>query len=149
MITLVPYIVEVVNESLSSGTMPDQLKKAMVLPILKKPHLDAQVLNNYRPVSNLPYLSKIIERVVATQLQGYLTENSLLEPLQSAYREHHSTETALTYVLSDILMSLDQKKSVFPVLLDLSAAFDTVDHGLLINRLSSRLGIRGIPLEWI
>ena len=86
---------------------------------------------------------------MAAQLNDYLAKFSLLEPMQSAYQEFHSTETALTCVLSDILMSLDQRKSVFLVLLDLSEAFDMVDHGLLSNCLSSRLGIKGIPLEWI
>ncbi len=137
------------NKSLQTGIMPSQLKEAIVKPTLKKPHLDIQDLNNYRPVSNLPFLSKVIERVVAAQLTEYMTKNSLTEPLQSAYRQHHSTETALVHVLNDILLSLDKKKSVFLILLDLSAAFDTVDHKLLIDRISRRLGIGGVVRDWI
>ena len=114
----------------------------------KKPELDIQVLNNYRPVSNLPFLSKVIGRVVAVQLNEYLTDNSLVEPLRSAYHQYHTTETALMHVLSDILLALDQKKSVFLVLLDLSAAFDTVDHELLISHLPLQLGVGGVPLSW-
>ena len=116
--SLISFIVKAVNSSLTSGIMPDQLKKAMVIPILKKTQLDIQVLNNYRPVSNLPFLSKVIERVVAAQLNEYLMGNSLVDPLQSAYHQYHSTETALMHVLGDILLALDQKKSVFLVLLD-------------------------------
>ena len=82
-------------------------------------------------LSILPFLSKVVERVVAIQLTEYVNAHSLTEPLQSAYRQYHSTVTALTYGLNDILMSLDQKKAVLLVLLDLSAEFDTVDHKLL------------------
>ncbi len=132
--TLLPAIAKIVNLSLSSGIMPECFKTAMVFPILKKPQLDSQILNNYRPVSNLPFLSKVVERVVASQLTEYLNEVLLIEPLHSAYRQYHSTETV---VMNDILMSLNQMRAVLLVLLDLSAAFDTVDHKLLTGRLRS------------
>ena len=79
----------------------------------------------------------------------YLTEHSLTEPLQSAYRQYHPTETALTFVMNDILMSLNQKRAVLLVLLDLLASFDTVDYKLLTGRLASRLGISGVVLDWV
>ncbi len=147
--TLAPTITSIVNKSLQSGTMPESLKEAMVLPLLKKPQLDVDDLNNHRPVSNLPFISKVIERVVASQLKVHLTTNSLNETNQSAYRQYRSTETALTCVLNDILLAMDHKESVFFILLDLSAAFNTVDHQLLLSRLGARVGVDGVTLEWI
>ena len=93
------------------------------------------MLNNYKPVSNLPYVSKVIERVVASRLIDHMQHHSFGVPLRSAYRQYRSMEKALVYVVDDILLSLDKKQSVLLVLLDLSAAFNTVDHGLLLGRL--------------
>lgn len=95
---------------------------------MKKPDLDQELLKNYRPIANIPFLSKIIEKVVALQTYSYLETNKLMPPLQSAYRKNHSTETALLRVLNDILMTLDHRQDVVLVMLDLSAAFDTLDH---------------------
>ena len=85
----------------------------------------------YRQVSNLSYLSKIVERAVAVQLNKYFLDSNLIESRQYAYRTGYSTETALIHVKNDIMMSTDQSKAVVLVLLDLSAAFDTVDHYVL------------------
>ncbi len=139
----------IVNSSLNSALMPAPMKEATVNPILKKPHLDKDTLNNYRSVSNLPFVSKLIEQVVVKQPVSHLEDNNLSEKYQSAYRQFHSTETALTSVLNTILMSLDQKQVVFLVLLDLSAAFDTVDHAILLKWLETRIGLRDLALEWI
>ena len=144
---ILQYITATINLSLRSGYVPTTLKSALVTPLLKKSSLDINTLKNYRPVSNLPFLSKVMEKVVATQLNDYLTTNSLLEPLQSAYRQYHSTETALLKVHNDICLSLDSGKSVILVLLDLSAAFDTIDHTILLNRLSD-LGITAVVHKW-
>ncbi len=146
---LLPVVVQIINLSLSSGSVPLSLKEAMIFPTLKKPQLDCEELKNYRPVSNLPYISKLIERVVAIQLTQHMSAHSLMDPFQSAYRQAHSTETALTIVANDILHALDRKSSVFLVLLDLSAAFDTVDHSVLLQRLSNRIGRHGMPLRWV
>ena len=116
-------------------------------PIPKKPSHDKNVFKNNRPVSNIPFLSKLVEKIVAHQLTSYLTANSLLEPLQSAYRKFHSTETALLKVHNDICLSVDSGNYVLLILLDLSAAFDTIDHKILLQRLS-HLGISGIALKW-
>ena len=97
------------------------------------PNLDPEVLGNYRPVSNLPYLSKILERAVADQLQAHLDTNGLHVKFQSAYIRGHSTETALLRILNDLLVIIDGGNNAVLVLLDLSAAFDT-----LITRCSSR-----------
>ncbi len=115
--------------------------------MLQKPHVDVQILNQYQPVSNLPFISKVVEHVVAAQFTEYHNAHSLTEPLQSMYRQYHSTVMALTYVLIDI--SLDQKKAMLLVLLDLSAAFNTIDHQLLLSQLASRLSINDIILDWI
>ncbi len=114
--------------------MPTSLKKAIIKPILKK--LGLELINkNYKPVSNLAFPSKLIERVVALQLVDHLLNNGLMDKFQSAYREGHNIETALLRVQNDILMKLYKGKVVMLVFLDLSADFDTIDHGILLKRL--------------
>ena len=114
-----------------------------------KTGLDQNELNNYRPVSNLPVISKVLEKTVDTQIEAHISSNNLHEPNQSAYRKFHSTETAFIKVQNDILQSLDQNKCTVLVLLDLSAAFDTIDHKTLLNRLEHEFGIAGSPLQWM
>ena len=138
---LLPAISNIVNLSLTSGVVPAQLKVAHVTSLLKKPPLNPEDLKNFRPVSNLHFLSKIVEKAVAAQLSKHLQENALHEPCQSAYRASHSTETALLRIQSDVLLALDRKEAVFLVLLDLSSAFDTIDHALLLETLETRFGI--------
>ena len=92
---LVPIITNIVNISLADGVFPDHFKTAHVFPLIKKATLDCNALKNYRPVSNLPYISKIVEKVVAARLQKHLQDNQLYEPMQSAYRPAYSTENAL------------------------------------------------------
>ena len=104
---LAPSLLRLVNLSLSTGVFPDEMKVALVTPLLKKSSLDPEVLGNFRPVSNLSFLSKLLERVVARQLIAYLEQRSLLVPAQSAYRANHSTENALLKVLNDLLISVD------------------------------------------
>ena len=146
---MLPTLTAIINKSLSSSTMPDCLNEALLTPILKKAQLDSNDLNNYRLISNLPYLSKLIEHVVAAQLVCHLERHSISEPFQSAYRKLHSTETALTYVTNDILCALDRRESVFIVLLDLSTVFDTVDHKLLISRVEDRVRLSQKVLDWV
>ena len=145
--TLAPAITSIVNKFLQSGIMPEMLKGAMVLLLLKKPQRDTEDLNNYRPVSNLTYISKVIERVVAAQLNEHLVTNSSNKAYQLAYHQFHSTETAQTCVMNDILLALDQRISIFLVLLDVLAAFNTVDHQLLLGCLAGRIGLDGVPLK--
>jgi exonuclease III len=146
---LLPAITRVINQSLTTGQVPESMKQALVTPLLKKPSLDPDVPANYRPVSNLSFLSKVVERVVAHQLGKYLDSHSLHHPYQSAYRAHHSVETALIKVHNDIMRSLDQQDGVILVMLDLSAAFDTVDHAILLSRLQHRFGVCDVVLDWI
>ena len=112
--------------SLSQGKVPASLKEAIVIPLLKKQSLDPDVLSNYRHVSNLPQLSKTLEKVVANQLMYHA--NNMSDMYQSAYRKHHSTETTLLCVTNDIKLAMDSKKGTILVMIDLSSAFDTIDH---------------------
>ena len=146
---LILVITRIVNSSLSSGVFPSAFKHARIIPLLKKPNVDTNVLSNYRPISNLSLVGKIIERSAIRQMQQYLTENTLYAPMQSAYRAFHSVETALLRVQNDIAAALDVHKEVLLLLLDFSAAFDTIDHNQLILRLQSRYGINGNVLSWI
>ena len=128
--------------------MPSHLKRAHVRLIIKKPGLDKDFLNNCRPVSNLPYLSKTIERVVTARLSAHMSECNLCVPNQSAYKPNHSVETALVCVQNDILRSMDNQNIVIMLLLDLSAAFDTVDHTVMLHRLSHDVGVGQTVLNW-
>ncbi|GFR86104.1 reverse transcriptase-like protein [Elysia marginata] len=142
------YITSIFNQSLQSGAVPEELKKALVNPMLKKPNLDESDSKIFRPVSNLPFLSKVLEKLVAQQLLAHLDKHGLKNRFQSAYRSNHSTETALIKVSNDLLRMAD-KKSICPLaLLDLSAAFDTIDHKILFSRLHNMYGISGMALRW-
>ena len=107
------------------------------------PNLDKDQLSNYRPISN-PSLYKIIERVVTE----HRSSNNLFNPHQSAYIKHHSTETAMLYIHDHLISSIGSQKVSCLCLLDLSAAFDTIDHNILLTRLSSWFGIQGSALDW-
>ena len=143
-----PIITDLVNLSLLSGIFPSAFAKAVVLPLLKKPTLSPNELSNYRPISNLNFISKLIERVVLSRINSHLSLHNLLLPNQSAYRKFHSTETALLAVHNNILSAMDHGKVTALILLDLSAAFDTVDHMILLHRLEHWFGISGIALDW-
>ena len=144
---ILPSITNIVNESMSTGIVPTKMKAALVTPLLKKQSLDKNVMENFRPVSNLSFISKLTERVVLKRLTDHILCNNLHEQFQSAYKPNHSTETALMRVQNDILMSVDKKRGVVLIMLDLSAAFDTVDHSLLLGRMRSA-GVIGIAHQW-
>ena len=135
-------ILNQINLSLVTGYVPQSFKVAVIKPLLKKPSLDPEVLANYRPISNLPYISKILEKVVLAQLHEHLLSNDLYEAFQSGFREHHSTETALVRVSNDLLIASDRGLVSVLVLLDLSAAFDTIDHSILLQRMHHEIGIK-------
>src|SRR6218665_1502622 len=122
----------------------------VVKPLLRKPSLDKELLSNYRPISNLSFLSKLSEQVVLSRLKGYLTSNNLLNPNQSAYTKHHSTETLLTSLYNKLVMAIIDRQQVSCLwFLDISATFDTIDHTILTHRLSSLFGISGTVKSWI
>ncbi|KAK3526926.1 hypothetical protein QTP86_004727 [Hemibagrus guttatus] len=143
---LLPFITTVIN-GLTSGHVPTVFKKARVIPILKKPALDPSDISNYRPVSLLSFLSKILERVVCNQLSDYLMQNNLHDPNQSGFKAAHSTETSLLALTEKLHAARSAKLSSVLILLDLSAAFDTVYHKTLLSTLRS-LGICGTAWEW-
>ncbi|KAF7254400.1 hypothetical protein EYD10_00419 [Varanus komodoensis] len=141
------WILEVVNASLREGRVPAPLKEAVVQPVLKKASLDPEMAANYRPVANIPFLGKVLERVVAGQLQALLDETDYLDPFQSGFRPRYGTESALVTRYNDLCREKDRGSASLLVLLDLSAAFDTIDHGILLDRLAG-LGVGGTALQW-
>ena len=124
------------------------LKVAELVPALKKHDADHEQFSNFRPISNLVMVSKVIEKAVSAQLTDHVRTHHLEEWFQSAYKIHHSTETALVKVHNDILRAIDDNRSLLLLLLDLSAAFDTVDHSTLLLRLRTRFGVKGSALAW-
>ena len=137
--SLVPVITRIINMSLATGEIPTCFKLAKVTPPLKKKSLDKDVYKNYRPVSLLCFLSKLLERCA---------KNNLHSSTQSAYRPGYSTETALLKVHNDVLRAVDDHRQAVLVLLNLSAAFDTIDHQILLQRLQLRFGVSGTVLRW-
>ena len=136
------------NASIRQGHLPVSQKEAIVTPILKKSDLDPSDVKNYRPISNLPFMSKVVEKVVLGQLSVHLSVNDLFPKFQSGFRRGHSTESALLRVMSDIYAAIDTGKVSLLALLDVSAAFDTVDHSILLERLSKSYGLTGSAHGW-
>ena len=145
---LAPVISSIINLSLSTGTVPLSFQQSVVSPLLKKPNLDKDNLSNYRPISNLSLLSKLTERIVKSRLTEHLNNNSLFNTFQSAYTTFRSTETVLLSLHDSIIRAMCNKQVTCLCLLDLSAAFDTIDHSILLDRLSSWFGIHGTALSW-
>ena len=144
---ILPSIVTIINTSLDLGIVPEAMKTAAVRPTLKKSNLNSECLQNYRPISNLSYLSKLAERVAFSRLRTYFIHNNLIDNFQSAYRPHHSVETLLTNLVDSVLSEMDKGNITLLVLLDMSSAFDTIDHKILVKRLNS-FGITGTALQW-
>ena len=142
---LVTPITNIINYSLREGSFPNCFKTAYVIPLLKKPNLDRNLLKNY----NLSFISKLIEKVVAKQLNNYINSEGFSNVNQSVYRRLHSTESALLKIQNDIAASMDSGKAVALTLLDLSAAFDTIDHDILFNSLRDWFGVDGTVLRYI
>jgi hypothetical protein len=138
-----------INLSISDSVFPDEFKLAIVTPLHKNHSLPTHDLSSYRPISNLNFISKILERIIHNRLNQHLNSFPSLSPYQSAYRKFHSTETALLRIYNDLLVAISQQKLSALVLLDLSAAFDTIDHTILLSRLTSNFGISGSALSLI
>ena len=137
----------IINSSFQSGQFPNTLKHANVRPVLKKNGLDINSLQNYRPVSNLPFLSKVIERAAFSRLTEHLSDKNILDSHQSAYRSNHSVETLLVSLTDHILRQMDNGNLTALVLLDVSSAFDTVCHTTLIERLQT-FGVTSNAIRW-
>ena len=143
------FLTKIINLSMSCGSVPAHLKEPYITPLLKKLTLDKSDINNYRPITNLSVLSKLLERAVCIQLVSYLNVNNLMPRHQSAYRRRHSTETALAFVLSELISALDDGNLALMALLDLSVAFDCVYHNILLSRLNITYGIGNTVHSWM
>ena len=142
---LTPVIYEILNHSLMQGHVPDALKVACITPVLKKPCADTQIMKNFRPVSNLCFVSKLLENIVSSQLDKHLNSSGYVEKFQSAYKKGHFS---ILKVQSDISSALDRRTVVVMVQLDMSAAFDTVNHNILLERMESEFGLGGKVISW-
>ena len=146
---LLPCITDIFNQALLTGIFPSDFKASVVIPLLKKPSLDRNILKNYRPVSNLSFVSKLLERIIFEQIICHLAKHHLVEKFQSAYKACHSTETALLRVVNDLLCFVDDGNISVLTMLDLSAAFDTIDHYIFLSRISYTFGIKDKALKLI
>jgi len=147
--TFSQLICTLANLSFSEGAFPAMFKTASVTPLIKKAGLDADTPSNYRPISNLNNISKMLERLFLARIQPHVLSSPNFNSLQSAYRPYHSTETALLLSLNNIYHASDNSQPSLLVSLDLSAAFDTIDHSLLLSRLETSFGITGTALSWL
>ena len=124
----------VINKSFRECVFPDAFKRGILLPKCKDPGKELENMSNYRPITNLRFLSKVVEKVVASQISDYVELNELLPSVQSAYRRGHSVETALCKLYNDLLMYVDSGKMAIMVQLDQSCAFDVLDFSILLQR---------------
>lgn len=141
---LIPYITHICNLALSSGVFPSVFKRALVHPVFKGGDRDS--VNNYRPISVLPALSKILERLLNCRLVSYLEINNILAPNQFGFRSGLSTEDAVAFLTEEAVKRLDDRKKTLGIFLDLSKAFDTVSVPRLLCKMED-IGIRGVGLN--
>ena len=142
---IAPSVAKLMNISLKSGIFPKRWKTAKVTPLFKSGEHDD--VNNYRPISVLPVLSKILERHDHIHLYDYLKDNNMLYARQSGFRKYHSTETALIRIVDQLLFNLDNNRVSGLVLVDYSKAFDMVDHEMLMTKLTL-YGVSDASLRW-
>ena len=144
---VLPVLTQLVNQSLKEGSM-NGIKESVLDPLLKKAGLDVDEKKNFRPVNNLLYLSKLTERAVAEQLDDHMTVNNLHENSQFAYKTHHNTETMMLGLTDEVLRGFDNNQATVIIFLDLSAAFDTIDVGKLLEIMKGEIGVDGVALQW-
>lgn len=137
-------LTHVINLSISSVFFPDQLRQAKVIPVLKSG--DKKLINNYRPISILPAFSKVYEKIICSRLMSYLDGNNILTKHQHGFRSQWSTETVILQFLSHVYKSLEEKLFVIGIFIDLSKAFDIIDHEILLYKLN-HIGVRGLAHE--
>ena len=142
---LIQTITYIINKSIKEGKVPSSLKIAKVMPLHKKG--DKSNPDNYRPISLLPCMSKLMERIIQLQLLNYLKANNILVPFQSGFRASHCTVTALIKVTDDWLLAMDEGMYTGVLCVDLRKVFDVVDHKELLKKLSA-IGINGVALQW-
>ena len=146
--SIIHSLTDLFNSSLASGIFPQCFKSALVTPILKKRCFDRNYLNNYRPVSNLCFIARILEKIVLSQVSSYLNSHNLHNTCQSAYRPGHSTETAVLKVVNDLFLSLIKGNISALALLDFSSVFDTIAHPIIVHRLHTDFGFTDTVLQW-
>ena len=144
---LAPTVTKLVNTSLTSGMFATNWKTSIIRPLLKKLGLEL-LLENYRQVTNLSFISKLVERCALKQFIQHCNDQDLIPYYQSAYRSGYSTETALVKITNDILWSFEKQQASTLIVMDLSATFDMVDHQILLNVLENRFGITETTLSW-
>ena len=146
--SILHYLTDLFSFSLVSGFFPQCSKLALVVPFLKKGCLDHNDLNNYWPVSKLCFIANILEKLILCQVFTYLNSHNLYNTCQSAYRQGHSTETALLKVVNDLFLSHNKDNISVLALLDFSSVFDTIDHPILVHRLHADFGLPDTVLQW-
>ena len=144
--SLLLIIKSIINSSFISGLFPDTLKEAILKPLLKKLGLDPECFKNLRLISNLAFISKLIECAACNQYNTHIFNNDIAEIYQSANKSSHSVETAIVCIHNDIVRTIDNKQAVLLVLLDLSTAFDTVDHCKLLEVI--KMWLAHLVLHW-
>ena len=141
---LLPWIIDIItgiiNESITKGIFPMEWKIAIIRPLFKKLGLTL-VHSTYRPVSNLPFLSKVVEKVVLYQFKKHCDNHRMIPDYQSAYHANYSYETGLLKIMNDILWAMERQDTTALIAIDLSAAFDTVNHNILTEVLHRRFGV--------
>ena len=144
---LLPTYCELVNKSLGEGSM-ENMKTSVIDPLIKKAGLDVDIHNNYRPVNNLRFFSKLVERVAKIRKDEHMTINNLHTPEEFGYKQNHNTETMMIGLTDEVLRGFDENQATIVIFLDLSAAFDTIDPDKLLQIMDEELGITGNALKW-
>ena len=146
---MLPILTHIINSSLQSNSFPEPLKHATITPKIKDPDGDCELYNNYRPISNTAFIAKLLEKAVLNQINHHIDSQKLHAKVQSGYRKYHSCETATLKVVNDLKSDIESGNISALILLDLSAAFDTVDHSTLLDRLNKSYGIKDGAAEWL
>ena len=143
--SIVEPLCMVINESMSTGKFPELMKLAEVVPLYKGKAWDIET--NYRPISLLTTMSKVMEKVIYTRVYTFLTKTGQICETQYGFRSNHSCEHAVYQLIGTVLKNLENKKSTITVMLDLSKAFDTINHVIMLNKLDL-YGVHGVCLDW-
>ena len=147
-VEVLPTITKIINISLRDGVFVDGCKTAIIRPLFKSFSLEIQESASYRPVSNLPFLSKVLEKCAMDRFNEHCRLHSALPEYQSAYRQDHSCETSILKLVNDILWAMERQECTAVMACNLSAASDTIHHGVLLEVMSENFGIKNTALSW-